>query len=95
MKKLFKKLASLLASMTLALYASGAVMLLGNNIAHAADTGYKTPTSTGSPNDWSNGSYVYASDNHRASTDSNGDSQGYRNFNFTVRLSDRWGHCVC
>ena len=54
-------------------------------VANAADTGFKTPTSTHSPNDWdvSTVSYVQANDSDSAS-DNDGDSQGYSGFNFGV-----------
>src|SRR3989338_8952984 len=50
----------------------------------ADDTGLKSPTATASPNSWTNPSDAFSSNNTYASESTNNDSQGYRDFGFSV-----------
>lgn len=48
-----------------------------------SDTGFKSPSATGNPNEWSNGSSAYSSNDSYANTNDDDDNQGYRNFGFS------------
>lgn len=47
-----------------------------------ADTSYKSPTSTHSPNDWSHANRAYSSNDSYATSNDEGKEQGYDDFNF-------------
>src|SRR4030042_808932 len=52
-------------------------------LAGAGDTGWKSPTSTNSPNEWTNPGNAYDGVNDTwATTDDDDDEQGYCDFNF-------------
>jgi hypothetical protein len=55
-----------------------------SNVAKADDTGFKTPTSTHSPNEWDTNTVanIQSSDNVYISDNDDDDEQGYSNFNF-------------
>lgn len=54
-------------------------------VAHAAVTGFQSPTDTDAQNEWNNASRAYTSNNSYASTDNDDDDQGYDEFGgFTV-----------
>mgnify|MGYP001597125894 CR=1 FL=1 len=57
--------------------------------AFAADTGFKAPTATHSPNEWGEGSLgdangAFTSNNQYAEDNDGGDEQGYSDFNFSI-----------
>ena len=48
------------------------------------DTGWRSPLATASPNEWSNPTSAFSSNDIRATADDDDDDQGYRTFNFSI-----------
>ncbi|MDD3481105.1 MAG: thrombospondin type 3 repeat-containing protein [Patescibacteria group bacterium] len=58
------------------------VLAMVPTYAVAGDTGYKSPTDTEFPNQWSHANRAYSSNNQYAREEANEREQGYRDFNF-------------
>lgn len=57
---------------------------LWTETASAASTAFTSPSASGNPDEWSNGSNALASGGGSAQTNDDDDDQGYRNFGFSI-----------
>ncbi len=80
-----QKLVSIATITALALMSAGPLVYFAvPSAAFAADTSFKSPAGTESPNEWSNPTNAFSSNDLYATADSDDDDQGYNTFNFAV-----------